>query len=109
LGVRRDDGQRGGGWLIAIAPGAFAFLVEGLVLIAARATHSTTPTWIGVYAFGIAVVAAFAAPFAIGLSGPRDGWMWGAISVGVSFFGLGIGFYFWFLAALANCGNYCLS
>lgn len=69
--------------MIAIAPGAFVFLVEGLVLIAARATHSTTPAWIGLYAF--------------------------AIAVGVSFFGLGIGFYFWFLAALANCGDSCLS
>jgi hypothetical protein len=35
--------------------------------------------------------------------------MWVIVSLCVSFFGLGIGFLFWWLAALANCGPNCLS
>jgi hypothetical protein len=95
--------------LIAIAPGAFALLIEGLVLIAARSTDSIAPAWIGFYALVVALVAAVLAPFAIGLSGQRDPWMWGAVSVGVSFFGIGIGVYFWGLAALVSCGRDCFS
>lgn len=107
--VRGHFGKGERGWLIAVAPAAFGFVFEGLVLIAAKATHSTTPTYIGAYAFGAAVVAAFVAPFAIGLTQQRDAWMWVVISLCVSFLGLGVGFLFWWLAALANCGPNCLS
>jgi hypothetical protein len=105
--VRGHARQRTGGWLIAIAPGAFAFLFEGLVLIAARKTNSTTPASIGIYVFIAALVAAVLAPFAIGLSRQRDAFTWAVVSLGASFFGLGIGFYFWLLAAITNCGRPC--
>jgi hypothetical protein len=100
-------GERG--WLIAVAPGAFVFVVEGLVWIAAASTHWTAPAWVGAYALAIGAVAALAAPLAIGITEQRDAWMWAVISLCVSFFGLGIGFLFWWLAALANCGPNCLS
>ena len=107
--MRGHARQRTGGWLIAIAPGAFAFLLEGLVLIAARKTDSTTPASIGIYVFIAALVAAVLAPFAIGLSRQRDAFTWAVVSLGASFFGLGIGLFFWLLAAYANCGRRCWS
>ena len=107
--MRGHARQRTGGWLIAIAPGAFAFLFEGLALIAARKTDSNTPAAIGIYVLIAALVAAVLAPFAIGLSRQRDAFMWAVVSLGASFFGLGIGFYFWLLAALTNCGRPCWS
>jgi hypothetical protein len=106
----RGHGETGGrGWLIAVAPGAFVFLVEGLAWAAAAATHSTVPVWVGTYAFGIGVVAAIVAPFAISLSQQRDAATWVAVSLCVSFLGFLAGFLFWWMAALVNCGPHCLS
>ena len=99
--------QRQWGWLVAIAPGAFAFTVEGLVLLVARRTHSEVPARIGFYALCSALFAAVLAPVAISLVQRRDAFMWAVISLGVSFFGLGIGFLFLLLAAVAKCGPGC--
>jgi hypothetical protein len=54
--VRGYRRERTGGWLIAIAPGAFALLIEGLVFIAAKSTGSTAPAWIGIYFWGLAAL-----------------------------------------------------
>ena len=96
-----ETGDRG--WLIAIAPGAFAFVFEALAWIAAALTGSEVPAWLGLCAYGIAIVAGVGAPIALVITRRRDAVMWAVISICVSVLGLFFGFIFYFQAGIVNC------
>src|ERR1700759_1508272 len=108
FGVRGHAEKGTWGWLIAVAPGAFVSLFEGLVWAVAAATNSEGPAGAGVYFFAVGLLGAIAAPILIFPTRQRAAWMWAVISLCVSFLGLGPGFLFWWMAALASCVPDCL-
>ena len=97
------------GWLIAVAPAAFAVLVGALALTVEQATGTEGPVTVGVYALGIAVPAGIAAPIALVVTRRRDALMWVVISICLSALGLLIAAVMLFAAGVHACGPNCLS
>ncbi|HWH21010.1 MAG TPA: hypothetical protein VN671_10780 [Solirubrobacterales bacterium] len=105
----REEEKDDRGWLIAVAPGAFAVVAGALALAVERATGTEGPVRIGLYAFGLAVLAGIVAPIALVVTRRRDFLMWLLISICVSAVGLLIAFMLLFAAAVHQCGPGCLS
>jgi uncharacterized membrane protein HdeD (DUF308 family) len=97
------------GWLIAIVPGAFAFVAGTLALTVESMTGTEGPVVAGIYAFAVAVVAGIAAPIALVVTRRRDALMWVIISVCLSALGLLIAAVMLFAAGVHACGPNCWS
>ena len=105
FGVWARGEPEGWGWLVAIAPGVFALVFEGLVWSVVALTDSDAPVDVGGVALFVAVVAGIVVPIALVAARRRDALIMAVVSLCVSFLGVFFGVLFLFGAAVDHCNN----